>query len=186
MSDLTNDPKTAALLARAQNIMMKPATEWDVIAGESATVKGLYMNYALILAAIPALCMTLGNILFLHVNLLHAISSGLAQYILSLFGTAALALSVDMLVPQFNGVQNQVQAFKLAIYSATPGWIAGALFLLPQLRSIAGLIGLYGIYLFYIGVSKLMKVPQNNAVILTVIAFVITFVIMALASATIY
>ena len=117
---------------------------------------------------------------------LHAISSALAQYILSLFATAALALSVDMLVPQFKGVQNQVQAFKLAIYSATPGWIAGVLFLLPQLRSIAGLVGLYGIYLFYVGVSKLMKVPQNNAVILTVIAFVITLVITGLASATIY
>ena len=132
MSDLTNDPKTQALLARAQNIIMKPATEWDVIAAEPATVKSLYVNYALILAAIPAVCMTLGNVIFAHVGLLHGISSGLAQYVLALFGTAALALSVDMLVPQFNGVQNQVQAFKLAIYSATPGWIAGALFLLNR------------------------------------------------------
>ena len=42
------------LIARVKNILLTPKTEWPVIAAEPDTVQGLYKNYIMILAAIPA------------------------------------------------------------------------------------------------------------------------------------
>src|SRR6187401_1316759 len=42
------------LIARAKAILLTPKTEWPVIAAEPDTVAGLYKNYILVLAAIPA------------------------------------------------------------------------------------------------------------------------------------
>ncbi len=42
-----------SIVQRAKNIIIKPADEWNVIAGEPATVGGLFTGYAMILAAFP-------------------------------------------------------------------------------------------------------------------------------------
>jgi H+/Cl- antiporter ClcA len=73
-----------------------------------------------------------------------------------------------------------VQAFKVAAYSNTAGWVAGLLMILPQLTVIAGLISLYGFYLLYLGLPVLMKAPKEKALaytIVTVIAAIILFVV---------
>ena len=41
-----------ALVDRVKNILLTPRTEWSAIAGETATVQGLYTGYIMILAAI--------------------------------------------------------------------------------------------------------------------------------------
>ena len=46
-------PNSAGLVARVQNILMRPAAEWDVIAAEPATTQGLFTGYACILALAP-------------------------------------------------------------------------------------------------------------------------------------
>jgi len=180
---VTNDARLNNLIDRAKSIILTPATEWDKIAGESASIKGLYLNYAVILAAIPALCNFAGMLLFLHVSLMGALSGAIVQYVMSLAAVGVLGFVVSQVAPKLQGNGDIVQAFKLAIYSGTPGWIAGVLFLVPKLGALAGLAGLYGLYLFYLGVPKLAKVPQSNAVIMTVIALVITAVVMAVGMA---
>ena len=45
----------AKLIARTQAILVTPKTEWPVIASEPETVANLYKNYAMVLAAIPAI-----------------------------------------------------------------------------------------------------------------------------------
>ena len=45
----------AKIVARVKAILTTPKTEWPVIATEPETVKGLYLNYIVILAAIPPL-----------------------------------------------------------------------------------------------------------------------------------
>ena len=57
---------STGLIARVQNILMKPAAEWDVIDGEPATVGGLYTGYACILAAIPAIASVIGSFFLLE------------------------------------------------------------------------------------------------------------------------
>src|SRR5215831_18069753 len=48
-------PSTRGLLARVQNILLRPKAEWDVIAGETASAQGLILGYAAIVSALPAL-----------------------------------------------------------------------------------------------------------------------------------
>ena len=176
------------LVDRAKNILLTPKTEWPVIDTEPATVGSIYRNYVLILAAIPALASTLGQLLFgysimgmtIRLSPVSAISSGIISYILSLVSVFVLALIIDALAPTFGGVKNQVQAVKVAAYSNTAGWVAGILMILPQLSPIAGLLGLYGFYLLYVGLPLLMHAPADKALgytIVTVIAAIILFVI---------
>ncbi|MDE1153266.1 MAG: Yip1 family protein [Micavibrio sp.] len=180
---VTNDARINNIIERAKNIILKPAAEWDKIAGEAASIKGLYLNYAIILAAIPAVCSFVGMVLFLHAHLVGALGAAITTYVMSLAAVGVLGFVVSQLAPKLQGDGNQEQAFKLAIYSSTPGWIAGVLWILPSLGGLAGLGALYGLYLFYIGVPKLAKVPQSNAVIMTVVALVVTAVVMAVGMA---
>jgi hypothetical protein len=59
---VVESPKSAGLIQRVQNILLKPAAEWDVIEAEPATVQGLYVGYICILAAIPAIASILGSL----------------------------------------------------------------------------------------------------------------------------
>lgn len=42
-----------SLVDRVKNILLQPKSEWEVIAGESTTVGGLFTGYAAILALLP-------------------------------------------------------------------------------------------------------------------------------------
>jgi hypothetical protein len=83
------------------------------------------------------------------------------RYLLSFVIVYVMALVVDALAPTFHGQKNQPNALKLATYSMTPVWLAGALSLIPGLRPL-GILGLYGVYLFWFGVL-LMKTPNERS-----------------------
>lgn len=176
---IIQDPRADHIINRAQAILLKPAATWDVIALETTTIKSLYVNYAVLLAAIPAVCGFLGAI-FLHVPLVHALGGAVAAYVVSLAGTAVLAVIAEALATRMTGQSNQIQAFKLAVYSATPAWIAGVFLLLPQLAGLSVLGALYSFYLLYLGAPKLMKTPYDKTVgyVLTlIVAFIIVMAI---------
>ena len=52
------------LVERAKNILISPAKEWEVIKQENLTVSQMFLNYAVILAAIPAIAGFIGYTLF--------------------------------------------------------------------------------------------------------------------------
>jgi hypothetical protein len=58
---------------------------------------------------------------------------------------------INALAPSFDGQKDSAQAFKVAVYSYTPAWVAGVLQILPLLGILAVLGGLYGLYLLYLG-----------------------------------
>ena len=64
--EVPGGPKTASLIERVKNILLKPNAEWDRIDGEPATVQGLFMGYALILAAVGPICQLIGSVVFGH------------------------------------------------------------------------------------------------------------------------
>ena len=80
-----------------------------------------------------------------------------------------LGLIIDALAPKFGGEKNSAQALKVAVYSFTPGWAVGVVRILPSLGILAGLASLYGIYLLYLGLPRLMKSPQEKAVVYTLV-----------------
>lgn len=175
---LANDARVNSLITRVKNIITKPEAEWEVIAGESATIQGLYKNYAMILAAIPAIMGFLAIVLMAPKAIGHALLALIGGYILTLLGIAVLAFIIDFLAPKFKGTSNQINAFKLAIYSATPAWVASVFLIIPVLGPILVLVGVvYSLYLFFLGVPKLMKCPKDQAVIFTIVALVVNVVV---------
>jgi hypothetical protein len=85
-----------------------------------------------------------------------------------------LGLLINLLAPTFGGRRDFENAFKLAVYSFTPLWIAGIFLLLPGLRFLL-LTGAYGIYLLWLGVPRLTKVPEQQAVNFTAVIVVCAY-----------
>lgn len=182
---------SASLVARAQGILLQPKAEWEKIDGESATIQSLYVGYVCILAAIPAIAGLIGNEVFGHGVLglvyrppiIAAVVGAVVSYVLALAMVYVLALIIDALAPSFGGEKNQIQAFKIAAYSGTAGWVAGVFAIIPQLAVLAALGGLYGLYLLYLGLPKLMKAPEDKALGYTAVTIIVAVVLWVVVAA---
>lgn len=161
------------LIARIKSILLTPKTEWPVIAAEVETVKGLYLGYILVLAAIPAVFGFIKNsvigVSYFGVTVRSGIASGITgmivYYVLSLVMVFVMALIIDALAGTFGAQKNQVQALKTVAYAYTASWIAGVGVILGvglgTLFALAG--GIYAIYLLYLGLPHTMKCPPEKA-----------------------
>jgi Yip1 domain len=181
-----------SIVDRAKNILMKPSDEWNVIAGEPATVGGLFTGYAAILALIPAVIGLLAS-LFLGAALsqymggaLGALTTGalLTQTILGYFFGLFLILTMSYLVnavsPSFNGKQDLVQATKLMVYSGTAAWIASLFLIIPLLGFLVYLGGIaYSVYLIYLGLKPVMGIPTEKVAGMTVV-IVLGYIVLAI------
>jgi hypothetical protein len=165
------------IVDRIKGICLKPKDEWQVIAGESTSAADLLKNYALPLAAIGAVAGFIGSCLVgvsvLGYSYRAPIATGLISAVvglaLSLVMVYVLGLIIDALAPQFGAEKNKSQALKVAVYSFTPGWVAGALRILPSLGILALIAMCYGIYVMYLGLQQVMKAPKEKAVTYTVV-----------------
>lgn len=168
-------PQSAALIDRVKNILLKPEEEWARIDAEPTTIGGLYRSWVIPLAAIPAVAGLIGALAFgysafgitYRPSIGAALGTAVFQYLASLAAVFVIALIIDFLAPKFDATPNRVQAFKVAAYSATAGWLAGIFGLIPSLAWL-GILGLYGLYLLYLGLPKLMKAPADKAMSYTV------------------
>jgi len=181
------------IIERIKGILFKPQEEWQTIAGETTPIAALYKNYIILLAAIGPVSAFIGMSLVgvslpvggsyrvpMTTGILHAI----VQYGLTLGGVYVLAVIIDALAPTFLAEKNIDQAFKLATYSHTPGWLVGIFALIPTL-GIFGILGLYGLYLLYVGLPVLMKCPQEKSIgytIAIIIAAIIIFIVIGAVS----
>ncbi|MFO1012558.1 MAG: Yip1 family protein [Caulobacteraceae bacterium] len=179
MSVVEGGPNPAGIIARAQGILLKPNEEWDKIAAEPATIQSLFVGYAAILAALPALTGLLGGLIFMH-NIFAGLATALVGYALGLGAVFALGYIADALAPSFGAEKNLIQAMKLVVYSWTATWVAGILSFIPVLGGLISLVGFgYGCYLLYLGVPKVMKAPADKAVTYTVVIIVAGIVLYA-------
>lgn len=173
------------IVARSKAILLRPKEEWEVVAGEKSSIAELYKSYVIILAAIGPVAAVIGtSIVGVHlpfvgsfrVPITTAIASGIVRYLLTLVGVYVLALVIDALAPTFSGEKNMNQAFKVAAYSYTPGWIVGIFMIIPAL-GVLGILGLYGLYLLYLGLPVLMKSPREKSFGYTVAVVVVAIVV---------
>ena len=183
----------AKIIERAKGIILTPKTEWEKIAAEPADVMSLFTGYAAILAVIPAVCGLLGSTLIgVSLPIIGTVrtpmGSALAHMVLGyVFGLAviyAVSWVVNALAPTFNGEKNPIAALKLVIYASTPVWIAGVLSLVPLLGVLGIIAGLYGLYLLYLGLTPLMKSPQDKSIGYTAL-IVVCYIVLALIAASI-
>jgi hypothetical protein len=176
------------LSERVKGILLKPKEEWQTISGETTTIPELYKTYIAILAAIGPVASIIGMSIVgmslpmvgsFRVSITASFASAVVHYILTLVGVYVLALIIDGLAPTFSGEKNLNQAFKVATYSYTPGWIAGVFAIIPALSPLA-ILGLYGLYLLYLGLPVLMKSPQEKSLGYTIAVIIAAILIFAL------
>jgi len=176
------------LVARVQAILLKPNDEWVKIKDEPTTIQQLFTQYAVILAAIPAVAQFLGTALFLGFRIpggggtwmARAFFGAIFSYILSLVVVYALGFIINALAPNFSSTQSLPLAMKLAVYSMTPVWIMGIFNLIPVLWPLGILGSLYGLYIMYLGfATPLLGTPKEKITGYFVVSVVVTIVLMA-------
>ena len=180
------------IVERVKKIILQPKQEWQVIDGETHTVQGLYTQYVMILAAIPAVCGFIGFSLIgigvfgatYRVPIAAGVAHMVVQYILSLGMVYVFALIIDALAPSFASQKNFNQALKVAAFMPTPAWIAGIFSIIPALSIIGALLSLYSLYLLFVGLPILMKTPQDKSIPYTVVV-IIAAIVMAVVIAAI-
>jgi hypothetical protein len=169
---------------RVQSILLKPKEEWAKIKAEPATAAGLFTSYVMVLAAFPAGFQFLGNILVgrrlplvgvYRWPIGRALGNALVSYALSLAAVYLFALIINALAPSFSSPKDMTKALKLTVYSMTPGWVAGVLYIVPGLWALGLVASLYGLYILYLGFETPMmetpkaKIPGYMAVSVVVI-----------------
>ncbi|WP_443748702.1 Yip1 family protein [Asticcacaulis solisilvae] len=187
MTDIVSRPASAGLVARVQNILLKPSATWDEIAAEPSSIKSIYMGYVVPLAAIGPVAQAIGLTVFginaiivsYRVPLLWAVSQAIVAYVLTLVMVYVQALIIEALAPNFGGTKDRLNAFKVSAYSWTAAWVAGIFGILPML-GILGILGFYSLYLMYRGLPKLMKAPEDKAVAYTAVVVIVTIVLAAI------
>lgn len=185
------------IVQRVKDIILKPTDTWAEIKTEQVTIKELYASYAVILAAIPPIASFIGMSLIgismvgVHYRtpFVMGISHAVVSYVLSLVGLYVVAQIIDALAPSFGSQKNLVNAFKVAVFSWTPSWIAGILFIIPTLSPLAALISLYSLYIFYLGLPIMMDTPKDKAMgyfIITIVISIIIFILIGTVSRALF
>jgi hypothetical protein len=158
------------LLRRVKAILLAPHIAWPVIAQERGDGEGdgkseasaLFIRYVAILALIPALARFIGaSLVGWYAPILPSLAGALVIYLSSFAIVYVVALIIDALAPRFGAQKDFPGALKLAVYSATPVWLAGIFLLVPGLSFLV-ILGLYGIYLLWTGLPVLMQAPVDK------------------------
>jgi hypothetical protein len=106
------------------------------------------------------------------------LTSALFTVIGGAIGLALVSVIINMLAPSFGARRELRQAFKVAVYTATPSAVASVFSLLPGLGSLLGLVAMvYGIYVLYQGLVPVMQTPKDRAFGYTVTIIVVTIVL---------
>lgn len=186
-----------SIVDRAKNIILKPTDEWNVIAGEPATVGGLFTGYAMILAAIPLVAgIIFTGALGINVASLGGMGGGamamgfgaivtmaVVGYVFSLITLFVMSLIVNAVSPSFNGKSDMVQSTKLMTYASTPTWVAGLISWIPILGGLISFAAIaYVVYLIYLGLQPVLGVPREKVAGFTVVIVLIYIVLSVIIS----
>ena len=170
------------LIKRVINMLIKPKEEWVDVRLETTTIQDLFLKYAVILAAIPAVCSFLGFMFIPYFShfIGRAFTFMILGYVLGLGAVFLLGFVIDALAPSFGAQKNLVESMRIAVYSNTAAWVVGVLLLIPHLWVyIVGAI--YTSVLLFLGVKTIKSPPADKemgytaTIILTYL--VITFII---------
>jgi Yip1 domain len=158
------------LAARVKTILADPMAAWAQIEKDVGDPALLLRRYVAALALIPALAGFAGAAVIgvvmpsgaiARASLFNGAAGAIFAYVISCATVLVLGLIIYLLAPLFGGRRDFNSAFKLAVYSFTPVWMAGIFLVLPGLRFLA-LLGCYGAYLLWLGLPQLAKTPEDQ------------------------
>jgi hypothetical protein len=180
---------------RVRNILLTPNTEWPAIAEEPTQQAAVITGYVMPLAAIGAIAGFIGGSLVgmslpfvgrYRVPITAGLAGAVFTFVIAVVAVFILAFIINALAPTFGAQKDSSRAFKVAVYSYTPAWIAGALQILPALGILGLIAAFYGLYLLYLGLPVLMKCPQDKAAgytaVVVVCAIVMSIVLAGIGS----
>jgi len=179
------------LVNRVKQILVSPKTEWLTIDSENDSHVKVLTNYVLLLAAIPALAVFIGNGLigysvlgyhFASISL--GIKQAIIQYIIVVSSVYITAFVIDLLAENFGSKKNFNKAFSLVAYAYTPVFVGGIFYIYHPLSFLASLASIYSLYLLYIGLMPIMKTPDEKRTsyfVVSLLIMVAAFVILSIA-----
>src|SRR5690606_36386329 len=179
------------LVDRVRQILFSPAEAWPEIEREPATIGGIYRQYLVWLALVPAIAGFIGASVIGYQSLGFGgrlgIGAGLVQLVvglaLTLVATYVVSLVVDWLAPKFGGTPNRLAAFKLVAYASTAALLGGIFAIVPLLGVLGVLAAIYSIYLIHLGLPVLMKNPPDRTLFYTIAVVVCAVVVNLLVAA---
>jgi hypothetical protein len=176
-----------SLIDRAKSLFVTPRTEWDAIAAEPATARGIVTGYVLPLAAVAAIAGFIGSVVVgtsipmlgtVRAPVIGGVVTALLQLALAVASVFIMAFIIDALAPTFGGQKDFRQAVKVAAYSYTPVWILSILAIIPYLGILIALASVvFAVYLLYLGLPRVMRSPQEKAAGYTVVVVIVGIVV---------
>lgn len=177
------------LVERIKNILLNPATEWETIKNEDHMVSDLFTQYALKLAAIPAVSGFIGFSLFdrafYNPSFGASLKWAISMYVMSLIGVYILAYIIDFLAPTFGSKKHLPTSMKVVVFAYTAAWVGGIFSLVPTLAIFGALASIYSLVLLYKGLQIVKEVPQNKMVGYFVAVIIASLVVYGITGAII-
>jgi len=199
-------PAMGAMVQRILRILLHPKDEWVQTIAEPGDARGLLVPYVVALAAILPIAQFMATaVVGESVAFLGRVSSyrtpPLASALMAALLLAALvgvwivfALVINLLAPSFQARQDPEAAWKLATYSLTPVWLAGALAIFSTLHGATyalyfiGLVGGVGYawYLLFAGLPIVLGTPDDKALAHSIVAVLATAIAAGVGISVLY
>ena len=175
---------------RVVQIIIKPHTVWHDIKKDEDSFAHVLTHYALPLAAIPAVFGFLGQVIIglpsSYSMVVYRVPIGFAfvrmilYYLLLLIGLYIAGILINGFSSSFHARHDAVHAFKLAVFSYVPAFLAGILKLFPVLGLLTFLLSLYSIYVLYKGIPIMMDTPTEKVAGYTIVVTIIIVILYAI------
>jgi hypothetical protein len=178
--------------ARAKAMLIDPYVAWMQIEQEPGDPAYVLTRYVALLALVPAIFGFVGTSIIgvavpgaatVRTTIFNGLFGAIFGYVMTCATVLLLGLIVDLAAPLFGGRRNFDAAFKLAVYSFTPVWLAGIFLLLPGLRFLV-LTGFYGAYILWLGLPPLTKTPEQRSLHFAVLIVICACLFIYITAAT--
>jgi len=177
------------IIERIKAIVLRTRQTWEEIESEETPASRLMVHYVLVLAAVPALALFIGQwIIGIHIpfaGVYHfsfgaSVLLSVINYIVIVAMIWAVARILMFVAPKFGSLGDEDACFKMAVYSFFPYLAAGVIFIIPSFSVIVYLTALYGLYIMYLGLPIILKTPEEKTIpfmVVIVVAAIMVFVI---------
>jgi hypothetical protein len=174
-----------AIIKRARAIITIPNEAWEAIQEESLTIKDIYIDYGIILYAIPSVALLIGMII-VGAPIILALVMTIGLYALTIGILFLIGFLIEIIGKQFEGTGDMINSQKLAVFSLTPYALIGILFILPLGRFayetvifyLIMLISLYSFYIMYLGAQKLKGIAKQDKLIPLIVIMAVIWLIL--------
>ena len=179
------------LIDRIKLVLTHPATCWQTIAAEGRSPREVFTSISLPLLILGAVASFIGVKFFSAPSSTAGNTLLLQQSLLSFLLSCAMpfvsAVVLKQLAPFFQSSVESNKAFSWSVHSSIPMLVSNLLNIIPLFGQVGGIVATcWSLYTGYAGLPAMATVPKNQQLALFIsyiIAVVILFVLLAIATA---